>query len=71
MRNLKRTERFRVPKQIRADENLVRTIQFSADRNNRDFSRQLFHYVTLGILHEKECDGKSQEVTKRHVRGAA
>jgi hypothetical protein len=70
MWNGKRISRFRVPKQLRADERLVREIQEWADRDNRDFSRQLFHFVSLGIIHSKKCERKSHSVTRRH-RGAA
>jgi hypothetical protein len=59
MWNGKRISRFRVPKQLRADERMVREIQLAAERDNRDWPHQLFHYVSLGIIHDKKCKGKS------------
>jgi len=70
MWNGKRISRFRVPKQLRADERMVREIQRAADRNDRPWAHQLFHFARLGIIHAKKCEGKSHVGTRSH-RGAA
>jgi hypothetical protein len=62
----KRASRFRLPRQIRAGEQMVRAIQRDADVGDRPFNRQLLHYVKLGIKHARECEEKSQGVPPGH-----
>jgi hypothetical protein len=45
----KRTSRFRVPKQIRADEEMVKAIYRLADEDCRDPNREILYLLTLGI----------------------
>lgn len=63
----KRIARFRLPKQLRADEVMVRTISLLAAEDCRDFSRELLYLLGLGILHRQQCGGKSQEGTFRPI----
>lgn len=66
--NAKRTSRFRVPAQIRADEEMVKTVAQSAETNRRTPGQQILWYVEMGMLHEQQCLLKAQGVTRSHGR---
>ena len=61
----KRISRFRIPKQLRADELMVRTISLLAAEDCRDFGRELLFLLGMGIEHRQHCAGKAQEGTFR------
>lgn len=63
----KRSSRFRVPKQLRIDPDMVRDIQHSADKGLRDFGQQVLYYVQLGMFHEENCGVKAHGVAHSHA----
>jgi hypothetical protein len=66
MWNGKKLARFRVPQQLRADEKMVREIQRFADRDDRPWAHQLFHFARLGIIHAKKCERKARFGARSH-----
>jgi hypothetical protein len=63
----KRIARFRIPKQLRCDELMVKTIALLAAEDCRDLSREILFLIDLGIQHRQHCIGKAPEGTLRPI----
>lgn len=59
----KRTERFRVPKQIGVTETMASEIRLRAAHNNRPIELEIFHLISVGLQHDHEAGNENRRVS--------